>query len=483
MNLNILLNNVDVTNSVGSIKKIINKIQFDSRKVEKNDLFIALKGTEVNGHDYIEKSIQYGASVVVCEKLPELLSSSVQYIVTKDNKITLAILASNFYHSPSSKIKLVGITGTNGKTSIASLLYQLFSNLNYKVGLISTIENRILKVIHKSSHTTPDPLQINFLLSEMVKQKCTHCFMEVSSHAISQERTFLLDFDGAVFTNITHDHLDYHKTFLNYINIKQKFFTNLKKNAFSIINKDDKNGEIMVQNSKSRKITYALSNNANYKVKILESHFEGMMLDFNGVNVWVKLIGKFNAYNLLAAYATADLLGLPSNKIVEGISFLSPAEGRFEVFRSSKDVFVVLDYAHTEDALLNVLMTIKKISNKSRSIITVFGCGGDRDKSKRPKMTLQASKLSSQVIITEDNPRGENQNDIVSDMTNGLDSLLKDKVLVINDRKSAIKTAFALAQKNDVILIAGKGHEKYQEKNGVKKMFDDKEEIFKHIIN
>jgi len=483
MNLNILLNNVDVTNSVGSIKKIINKIQFDSRKVEKNDLFIALKGTEVNGHDYIEKSIQYGAAVVVCEKLPELLSSSVQYIVTKDNKITLAILASNFYHSPSSKIKLVGITGTNGKTSIASLLYQLFSNLNYKVGLISTIENRILKVIHKSSHTTPDPLQINFLLSEMVKQKCTHCFMEVSSHAISQERTFLLDFDGAVFTNITHDHLDYHKTFLNYINIKQKFFTNLKKNAFSIINKDDKNGEIMVQNSKSRKITYALSNNANYKVKILESHFEGMMLDFNGVNVWVKLIGKFNAYNLLAAYATADLLGLPSNKIVEGISFLSPAEGRFEVFRSSKDVFVVLDYAHTEDALLNVLMTIKKISNKSRSIITVFGCGGDRDKSKRPKMTLQASKLSSQVIITEDNPRGENQNEIVSDMTNGLDSLLKDKVLVINDRKSAIKTAFALAQKNDVILIAGKGHEKYQEKNGVKKMFDDKEEIFKHIIN
>jgi len=483
MNLNILLNNVDVTNSVGSIKKIINKIQFDSRKVEKNDLFIALKGTEVNGHDYIEKSIQYGAAVVVCEKLPELLSSSVQYIVTKDNKITLAILASNFYHSPSSKIKLVGITGTNGKTSIASLLYQLFSNLNYKVGLISTIENRILKVIHKSSHTTPDPLQINFLLSEMVKQKCTHCFMEVSSHAISQERTFLLDFDGAVFTNITHDHLDYHKTFLNYINIKQKFFTNLKKNAFSIINKDDKNGEIMVQNSKSRKITYALSNNANYKVKILESHFEGMMLDFNGVNVWVKLIGKFNAYNLLAAYATADLLGLPSNKIVEGISLLSPAEGRFEVFRSSKDVFVVLDYAHTEDALLNVLMTIKKISNKSRSIITVFGCGGDRDKSKRPKMTLQASKLSSQVIITEDNPRGENQNEIVSDMTNGLDSLLKDKVLVINDRKSAIKTAFALAQKNDVILIAGKGHEKYQEKNGVKKMFDDKEEIFKHIIN
>ena len=307
--------------------------------------------------------------------------------------------------------------------------------------------------------------------------------MEVSSHAISQERTFSLDFDGAVFTNITHDHLDYHKTFLNYINIKQKFFTNLKKNAFSIINKDDKNGEIMVQNSKSRKITYALSNNANYKVKILESHFEGMMLDFNGVNVWVKLIGKFNAYNLLAAYATADLLGLPSNKIVEGISLLSPAEGRFEVFRSSKDVFVVLDYAHTEDALLNVLMTIKKISNKSRSIITVFGCGGDRDKSKRPKMTLQASKLSSQVIITEDNPRGENQNDIVSDMTNGLDSLLKDKVLVINDRKSAIKTAFALAQKNDVILIAGKGHEKYQEKNGVKKMFDDKEEIFKHIIN
>ena len=257
MNLNILLNNVDVTNSVGSIKKIINKIQFDSRKVEKNDLFIALKGTEVNGHDYIEKSIQYGASVVVCEKLPELLSSSVQYIVTKDNNITLAILASNFYNSPSSKIKLVGITGTNGKTSIASLLYQLFSNLNYKVGLISTIENRILKVIHKSSHTTPDPLQINFLLSEMVKQKCTHCFMEVSSHAISQERTFSLDFDGAVFTNITHDHLDYHKTFLNYINIKQKFFTNLKKNAFSIINKDDKNGEIMVQNSKSRKITYA----------------------------------------------------------------------------------------------------------------------------------------------------------------------------------------------------------------------------------
>ena len=483
ISLNNLVLNIDVVELIGSKGRSISKICFDSRKVKKNDLFIAIIGVLSDGHNFIQQAIDNGALVILCEKKPDNLVDSITYIIVKDTSHSLSIMSSNFYGNPSSKIKLVGVTGTNGKTTIVNLLYQIFVNCGYQVGLISTIENRIGDLIIDSTHTTPNPLQINRLLSQMVAAKCSFCFMEVSSHAVVQKRISFLEFDAGVFSNITHDHLDYHSTFKNYIDSKQQFFSNLSSGAFAITNKDDKNGLIMLQNAIAKKITYSLKSNSDFKSRVIENHFDGMLMEIENIKFWVKLIGQFNAYNILASFAVAHLFGIPSDEIITSLSLLKPAEGRFEVFKSHKDVFVILDYAHTDDAMSNVLKTIKNISSKSQSIITVFGCGGERDRSKRAKMTNQACLHSSKVIITKDNPRNEKQEQIVSDMLEDLDEELNNKILVIDDRSSAIKTAFALANKKDVILISGKGHEKYQDENGVKKRFDDKREIFNNLKN
>ena len=483
ISLNNLVLNIDVVELVGLKDRSISKICFDSRKVKKNDLFIAIIGVLSDGHNFIQQAIDNGALVILCEKKPDNLVDSITYIIVKDTSHSLSIMSSNFYGNPSSKIKLVGVTGTNGKTTIVNLLYQIFVNCGYQVGIISTIENRIGDQIIDSTHTTPNSLQINRLLSQMVAAKCSFCFMEVSSHAVVQKRISFLEFDAGVFSNITHDHLDYHSTFKNYIDSKQQFFSNLSSGAFAITNKDDKNGLIMLQNAIAKKITYSLKSNSDFKSRVIENHFDGMLMEIENIQFWVKLIGQFNAYNILASFAVAHLFGIPSDEIITSLSLLKPAEGRFEVFKSHKDVFVILDYAHTDDAMSNVLKTIKNISSKSQSIITVFGCGGERDRSKRAKMTNQACLHSSKVIITKDNPRNEKQEQIVSDMLEDLDEELNNKILVIDDRSSAIKTAFALANKKDVILISGKGHEKYQDENGVKKRFDDKREIFNNLKN
>lgn len=483
ISLSKLIKKVNVVLCLGQQERLITNICFDSRKVKTNDLFIAIKGVSSNGHDFIQQAIDHGASVIICENQPDNLINSVTYITVKDTSHTLSIISSNLYGNPSSKIKLVGITGTNGKTTIVNLLYQIFTRCGFKVGVISTIENKIGDLTIDSTHTTPNPLQINNLLSQMVTEQCSFCFMEVSSHAVVQKRISFLEFDAGVFSNITHDHLDYHLTFKNYIDAKQQFFSNLSSKAFAISNKDDKNGLIMLQNTNAKKFSYSLKSNSDFKCRVIENHFDGMLLEIDSIQFWVKLIGQFNAYNILASFATAHLFGITDDKIIASLTLLRPAEGRFEVFKSQKEVFVILDYAHTDDAMSNVLKTIKNISSKSQSIITVFGCGGDRDRSKRAKMTMQACLYSSKVIVTKDNPRNEKQEQIVSDMLEGLEERENEKILVIDDRSSAIKTAFALAKKNDVILISGKGHEKYQDENGVKILFDDKEEIFNNIKN
>ena len=483
ISLSKLIKKVNVVLCLGQQERLITNICFDSRKVKTNDLFIAIKGVSSNGHDFIQQAIDHGASVIICENQPDNLINSVTYITVKDTSHTLSIISSNLYDNPSSKIKLVGITGTNGKTTIVNLLYQIFTRCGFKVGVISTIENKIGDLTIDSTHTTPNPLQINNLLSQMVTEQCSFCFMEVSSHAVVQKRISFLEFDAGVFSNITHDHLDYHLTFKNYIDAKQQFFSNLSSKAFAISNKDDKNGLIMLQNTNAKKFSYSLKSNSDFKCRVIENHFDGMLLEIDSIQFWVKLIGQFNAYNILASFATAHLFGITDDKIITSLTLLRSAEGRFEVFKSQKEVFVILDYAHTDDAMSNVLKTIKNISSKSQSIITVFGCGGDRDRSKRAKMTMQACLYSSKVIVTKDNPRNEKQEQIVSDMLEGLEERENEKILVIDDRSSAIKTAFALAKKNDVILISGKGHEKYQDENGVKILFDDKEEIFNNIKN
>ena len=483
ISLSKLIKKVNVVLCLGQQERLITNICFDSRKVKTNDLFIAIKGVSSNGHDFIQQAIDNGASVIICENQPDNLINSVTYITVKDTSHTLSIISSNLYDNPSSKIKLVGITGTNGKTTIVNLLYQIFTRCGFKVGVISTIENKIGDLTIDSTHTTPNPLQINNLLSQMVTEQCSFCFMEVSSHAVVQKRISFLEFDAGVFSNITHDHLDYHLTFKNYIDAKQQFFSNLSSKAFAISNKDDKNGLIMLQNTNAKKFSYSLKSNSDFKCRVIENHFDGMLLEIDSIQFWVKLIGQFNAYNILASFATAHLFGITDDEIITSLTLLRPAEGRFEVFKSQKEVFVILDYAHTDDAMSNVLKTIKNISSKSQSIITVFGCGGDRDRSKRAKMTMQACLYSSKVIVTKDNPRNEKQEQIVSDMLEGLEERENEKILVIDDRSSAIKTAFALAKKNDVILISGKGHEKYQDENGVKILFDDKEEIFNNIKN
>lgn len=457
----------------GSTEIAVNKIEFDSRKIQENDVFVAIRGTVSNGHDFIEKAINLGAVVIVCDTLPEVIITGITYIQVKDTNSALAFMASNYYDDPSSKLRLVGITGTNGKTTIASLLYQLFKKAGYKVGLLSTVKIMVNDVEHKATHTTPDSLTINYFLNEMIEIGCDYCFMEVSSHGVHQKRTEGLQFEGGVFTNLSHDHLDYHPTFAEYRDVKKSFFDHLPKSAFALTNVDDKNGAVMLQNTNARKLTYALKSYANYKAQILENQLSGLLLKINENEVWVKLIGTFNAYNLLAIYGTAVELGLESLEVLRLLSELESVSGRFQFIVSNDKITAIVDYAHTPDALENVLKTINDIRTKNEQLITVVGCGGDRDKTKRPIMANIATQMSDKVIITSDNPRTENPSTIIAEMEAGVEPQNFKKSLSIEDRKQAIKTACQLANANDIILIAGKGHETYQEIQGVRHDFDD----------
>ena len=477
MNLQQLLYKVSFVKIIGTTDTEVIDIAFDSRKVKADSMFVALKGTQSDGHSYIQQSIKSGAKVIVLEEIPNNLDDSITYIKVEDSNIALGVIAANFYDTPSEKIKLVGVTGTNGKTTIVSLLTQLFSTMNIKVGMISTIHNQIIDKIIPSTHTTPDALQINFLLNEMIGQGCEYCFMEVSSHAISQGRISSVNFSGGVFTNLTQDHLDYHNSFSEYRDVKKSFFDVLPKSAFALSNKDDKNGMKMLEGTKAQQYTYSLKSVSNYKCRVLENHFEGMLLNINKVDVWVKLFGDFNAYNMLSVYAVANQFAFEDNEVLTALSTLTSPEGRFQHFQSEEKITGIVDYAHTDDALKNVLVTINNIRTNTEQLITVLGCGGDRDKTKRPLMSAVACNLSNQVILTSDNPRSENPDAIIEDMLQGLDPIQNKKVLVIIDRKQAIKTACTMANPNDIVLVAGKGHEKYQEINGSKFPFDDLEEI------
>ena len=477
-----LLFGVSIKSVVGDITSVmVKKIEFDSRKITDSDVFIAIKGVNIDGHSFIDRSIVKGAKSVLVEEIPEKIIEDICYVQVDSSSFSMSVVASNYYDNPSSQIKLVGITGTNGKTTIVTLLHQLFSDLGYPTGMLSTIENKIGIKSIKSTHTTGDSLQINKLLSEMVVAGCEYCFMEISSHAIHQNRVSSLIFEGGVFTNITHEHLDYHKDFKEYISVKKRFFNDLKNSAFALTNKDDKNGNVMISNTKARKITYSLKSMADYKCKVLESRLDGMLLNIQNHEIWVKIIGEFNAYNLLSIYSTSVELGLDKNQVLERISVLNPAEGRFHTIRNSENITGIVDYMHTPDAYENVLSTINSIRTNTEKLIVVFGCGGDRDAEKRPKMTAIACNMSDQVIITADNPRTEKIEDIISDMTAKLDPVQKKKVLVIIDRSQAIKTACTLAREGDIVLLAGKGHEKYQEIEGVKHYFDDVEELVKSL--
>lgn len=457
----------------GSTEIAVNKIEFDSRKIEANDVFVAIRGTISNGHDFIEKAISLGATAIVCDTLPDVTVAGITYIQVKDTNSALAFMASNYYDNPSSKLRLVGITGTNGKTTIASLLYQLFKKAGYKVGLLSTVKIMVDTIEYKATHTTPDSLTINHYLNEMIEMGCEYCFMEVSSHGVHQKRTEGLQFEGGVFTNLSHDHLDYHPTFAEYRDVKKSFFDHLPKSAFALTNVDDKNGAVMLQNTNARKLTYALKSYANYKAQILENQLSGLLLKINENEVWVKLIGTFNAYNLLAIYGTAVELGIESFEALRLLSELESVSGRFQFIVSDEKITAIVDYAHTPDALENVLKTINDIRTKNEQLITVVGCGGDRDKAKRPIMANIATQVSDKVIITSDNPRTENPSTIIAEMEAGVEPQNFKKSLSIEDRKQAIKTACQLANANDIILIAGKGHETYQEIQGVRYDFDD----------
>ncbi len=468
-----ILYKVTLNAVVGSTFVDINEIHFDSRNITKNDAFIAIKGTHVDGHDYIDKAIEKGAIAIVCETLPANLKNNITYVEVDNAGKALAYMASNYYEVPSENLKLVGVTGTNGKTTVASLLYQLFKKAGFKVGLLSTVKVMVDNKEYKATHTTPDSLSINKYLKEMSEEGVEFCFMEVSSHGIHQYRTEGLHFEGGIFTNLTHDHLDYHNTFSEYRDVKKSFFDNLPSTAFALVNVDDKNGLVMLQNTKARKLTYALKTYADYRVQILENEFGGLLLKINESEVWTKLIGNFNAYNILAIYATADSLGLDKTEILQLISTLESVSGRFQYLISDEKITAIVDYAHTPDALKNVLETINSIRTKNEELITVFGCGGDRDKTKRPTMGNIASALSTKVIITSDNPRSEEPDTIISEIENGVEPQNIRKVVSIADRKQAIKTACQMAQPNDIILIAGKGHETYQEIKGERFDFDD----------
>jgi UDP-N-acetylmuramoyl-L-alanyl-D-glutamate--2,6-diaminopimelate ligase len=457
----------------GSTNVAITAISFDSRKIEKDSLFIAVKGTLSDGHKYINETITKGAIAILCENFPKELNKSVTYIKVKDTTAALGIIAANFYDNPSESIKLVGVTGTNGKTTTVTLLFNLFKKLGYKVGLLSTVKNQINNDVIPSTHTTPDAIQLNALLRQMVDKGCTHCFMEVSSHAIVQNRIAGVHFVGGVFTNITHDHLDYHKTFDEYIKAKKHFFDSLRSDAFALTNKDDANGMVMLQNTKAMKKTYSLRSMADYRCKVVENQFSGLLLNIDNNEVWTKLIGSFNAYNLLAVYATAILLKEDKTNVLTTLSSLSSVEGRFQYIRTDNGIIGIVDYAHTPDALTNVLKTIADIRTGNEQVITVVGCGGDRDAAKRPMMAKIACDLSNKVILTSDNPRSEDPDAIIKEMQAGVDGVNHKKTISITDRSEAIKTACSYAKQGDIILVAGKGHEKYQEIKGVKHPFDD----------
>lgn len=468
-----ILYKTGIANVIGSTNVAVEKICFDSREVEKLSLFVAVSGTQVDGHQFIDLAIEKGAQAIVCQIMPEKLIDGVTYVEVEDSSRALGVIASNFYDNPSLEIELVGVTGTNGKTTTATLLHDLFTQLGLKSGLLSTVINKIGVKPIVSTHTTPDAIQLNALLRKMVEEDCKYCFMEVSSHAIHQNRIAGVEFKGAVFTNITHDHLDYHKTFSEYVKAKKMFFDGLNVAAFALVNKDDKNGLVMMQNTKAQQYTYALKSMADYTCKIMENDFSGMLLNIAGNEVWTKLIGGFNAYNMLAIYSVADLLGIEKLEILTAISKLVSVDGRFQYIKSENEVAGIVDYAHTPDALKNVLKTINDIRTGNEQVITVVGCGGDRDKEKRPVMAGIACEMSDKVILTSDNPRSENPDEIIKDMRAGVEAIHFKKVLAISNREEAIKTACSLAETGDIILVAGKGHEKYQEINGVKIPFDD----------
>ncbi len=477
-----ILFGVRLKSITGSRDLEINDVCFDSRKVGKGSLFVAVKGLTVDGHDYISSSVEKGAAAIICEQVPKDTYKDVTVIESENSAEALGIVASNFYGRPSFKLKLVGVTGTNGKTTTVTLLHELFGKLGYKAGLISTVENKIGERVMDASYTTPDALELNKLLKEMVIQGCTHAFMEVSSHALVQNRVAGIHYAGGIFTNISHDHLDYHKSMDEYIKAKKILFDNLPGAAFALVNVDDKRGKIMLQNTAAEKSTYALNSMADFKAKILHNTLQGLELDLDGKSVWFKLIGKFNAYNLLTAYATGCLLGEDAEDVLTQLSEVSGARGRFEYITNSANILALVDYAHTPDALENVLSTIEDLRSKNEVVITVVGCGGDRDKTKRPKMAAIACRFSEKVILTSDNPRTEDPEVILDEMYEGVPKTRQRSTMRITDRKEAIRTACNLAQKGDIILVAGKGHETYQEVNGVRHHFDDKE-VLDQILN
>jgi UDP-N-acetylmuramoyl-L-alanyl-D-glutamate--2,6-diaminopimelate ligase len=475
MELKDILYKVNITSTSGDMNIEVNGICFDSRKVKPGFTFVAIKGVQSDGHEFINKAVALGASSVVCEKLPEAISDKSTFVTVKDSSVALGIMSANFYGNPSSKLKLVGVTGTNGKTTVATLLFKLYTSLGFKCGLLSTVVNKIVDKDVVATHTTPDPIQINELLVAMLEAKCTHCFMEVSSHAVDQGRIEGLSFTGALFTNISHDHLDYHRTFESYIKAKKGFFDGLSSNAFALVNVDDKRGMVMLQNCKARKQTYGLKKMADFKGKIMTNSIEGLEIEIGGKNVWFKLVGDFNAYNLLAVYGAACLLGEEPETLLLKLSGLTGAPGRFELIMPGSRFTAIVDYAHTPDALKNVLETIALFRSGTEQVISVVGCGGNRDRTKRPLMAAVACKYSDKVIFTSDNPRDEDPMEIIREMQKGVGPTDARKTLVMAEREEAIKTACMLAKEKDIVLVAGKGHETYQEIRGVKHPFDDHE--------
>ena len=481
-NLKDILYGVSLKQVTGSTHVNVSSICFDSRKAKEGVLFVAIKGTASDGHQFIDQAINQGATAILCETFPSKFQDNVSYLLVENSAKALGVIAANFFNHPSSKLKLVGITGTNGKTTVATLLFQLFRELGYKTGLLSTVQNYINELIIPATHTTPDPIELNSLLNDMVDSGCDYCFIEVSSHAMAQYRIEGLSFAGGIFSNLTHDHLDFHQTFDAYLKAKKSFFDHLDNKAFALTNIDDKNGMVMLQNTRAHKKTYALKNIADFKAKISENHFSGLLLNIDGEEVWFKMVGSFNAYNLLAVYGAALLLDQDRAKVLTILSRLSGAEGRFDYITSPAGIIGIVDYAHTPDAVQNVLSTIQDIRKGTEQVITIIGCGGDRDKTKRPVMAQVACDWSNKVILTSDNPRSESPEQIIRDMEAGVMPNNKKKTLSITDRKEAIRTACHLAKPGDIILVAGKGHEKHQDIGGVKLPFDDKK-ILTELLN
>lgn len=481
--MNKLLKNIKIKNIIGEFPSCVSSVCSDSRLVEKNSLFVAIKGTKLDGHDHIEGAIEKGCSVVVCEQLPANLISDVCYVQVADSALAISVLASNFYDNPSEKLKLVGVTGTNGKTTIVTLLYNLFTSLGYCCGLLSTVHNIVDKEVIPSTHTTPDPVSLNKLLARMVDNGCEYCFMEVSSHSVVQKRISGLTFCGGIFTNITHDHLDYHKTFVNYIAAKKAFFTMLPADAFAVVNADDRNGLLMVENSKAKVYTYSIRGMADFHAKLLEMKIDGTLARINnGEEFWMALPGEFNASNQLAVFAAASLLSVDKYELMVKLSMIKGAKGRFEVVKNSCNKNVVVDYAHTPDALKNILSTVCELADGQGRVLCVFGAGGDRDSSKRSEMGVVSVKYADLVVVTSDNPRSENPDAIIKDIVSEIDPVSMKKIICITDRKEAIRVAVNMLNDDDVLVVAGKGHENYQEINGVKYHFDDVE-IIDELLN